>query len=74
MPDSLLNELYQEAAVTRQVLERVPGDKLERRLSGLRRLLPMPKKRLRRFKKRTGEKKRYFFSGRSLSEPGASKR
>ena len=29
MPDSLLNELYQEAAVTRRVLERVPGDKLE---------------------------------------------
>jgi uncharacterized damage-inducible protein DinB len=29
MPDSLLNELYQEAAVTRRVLERVPGDRLE---------------------------------------------
>jgi uncharacterized damage-inducible protein DinB len=29
MPDSLLSELYQEAAVTRRVLERVPGDKLE---------------------------------------------
>jgi len=29
MPDSLLNELHQEAAVTRRVLERVPGDKLE---------------------------------------------
>ena len=29
MPDSLLNELYQEAAVTRRVLERVPGEKLE---------------------------------------------
>ena len=29
MPDSLLNEFYQEAAVTRRVLERVPGDKLE---------------------------------------------
>jgi uncharacterized damage-inducible protein DinB len=29
MPDSLPNELYQEAAVTRRVLERVPGDKLE---------------------------------------------
>jgi uncharacterized damage-inducible protein DinB len=29
MPDSLLNELYQEAAITRRVLERVPGDKLE---------------------------------------------
>jgi uncharacterized damage-inducible protein DinB len=29
MPDSLLNELYQEAAVTRRVLERAPGDKLE---------------------------------------------
>jgi uncharacterized damage-inducible protein DinB len=29
MLDSLLNELYQEAAITRRVLERVPGDKLE---------------------------------------------
>jgi uncharacterized damage-inducible protein DinB len=29
MSDSLLNELYQEAAITRRVLERVPGDKLE---------------------------------------------
>jgi uncharacterized damage-inducible protein DinB len=29
MSDSLLNELYQEATVTRRVLERVPGDKLE---------------------------------------------
>ena len=29
MPDSLLNELYQEAAITRRVLERVPGDMLE---------------------------------------------
>ena len=29
MPDSLLNELYREGAVTRRVLERVPGDKLE---------------------------------------------
>jgi uncharacterized damage-inducible protein DinB len=29
MPDSLLNELYQEAAVTRRILERVPEDKLE---------------------------------------------
>jgi len=29
MPDTLLNELYQEAAVTRRVLERVSGDKLE---------------------------------------------
>lgn len=29
MPDSLLNELYREAVVTRRVLERVPGDKLE---------------------------------------------
>jgi uncharacterized damage-inducible protein DinB len=29
MSDSLLNELYQEATVTRRVLERVPEDKLE---------------------------------------------
>jgi uncharacterized damage-inducible protein DinB len=29
MPDSLLNELYQEAAITRRVLECVPEDKLE---------------------------------------------
>jgi uncharacterized damage-inducible protein DinB len=29
MLDSLLNELYQEASITRRVLERVPGDKLE---------------------------------------------
>src|SRR5262245_20128900 len=31
MTDPLLNELHQEAAITRRVLERVPGDKLERR-------------------------------------------
>jgi uncharacterized damage-inducible protein DinB len=29
MLDSLLNELYQEATVTRRILERVPGDRLE---------------------------------------------
>jgi uncharacterized damage-inducible protein DinB len=29
MTDPLLNELHQEAAITRRVLERVPGDKLE---------------------------------------------
>jgi uncharacterized damage-inducible protein DinB len=29
MTDRLLNELHQEAAITRRVLERVPGDKLE---------------------------------------------
>jgi uncharacterized damage-inducible protein DinB len=29
MLDSLLNELYREATVTRRILERVPGDKLE---------------------------------------------
>jgi uncharacterized damage-inducible protein DinB len=29
MLDSILNELYREATVTRRILERVPGDKLE---------------------------------------------